>query len=42
MGSVTVGRASCSANFQFHQSLGSKTDHVAQNIRVRGLIHELA
>ncbi len=39
---LAVSRAGCRAHFHLHQSLGCKADHVAQNIRIRGLLHKRA
>ena len=37
-----MGRPRQCPHFQFHQPLGGKADHVAQNIGVGGLLHERA
>jgi hypothetical protein len=37
-----VRRTGPRANLQLHQPLGSKADHVAQEIRIGGLLHQRA
>jgi len=37
---LAVGRAGQAAHFQLHQSLGCKTDHLAQQIGVGTLLHQ--
>src|SRR6185312_16035006 len=39
---LAVARARHGADLQLHQTLGRKTDHLAQQIRIRGLLHERA
>jgi hypothetical protein len=37
---LPVGRPSLGLDLQLHQPLGGKTDHLAKQIGVRGLLHE--
>ncbi len=37
-----MGGARLGANLEFHQPFGRKADHLAQNIRVGGLLHKRA
>src|ERR1700761_4040714 len=39
---LAVARARHGADLQLHQTLGRKTDHLAQQIGIRGLLHERA
>ncbi|MHC2440321.1 hypothetical protein ACVMB0_007696 [Bradyrhizobium sp. USDA 4451] len=36
---LAVGGPGLAFHFQLHQALGSKADHLAQQIRIRGLLH---
>jgi hypothetical protein len=37
---LAVGRPGLAFDLQLHQALGRKADHLAQQIRIRGLLHE--
>ena len=39
---LAVGRPGLAFDFQLHQTLGGKADHLAQQIGIRGLLHEPA
>jgi hypothetical protein len=39
---LAIGRPGVAFDFQFHQTLGGKADHLAQQIGVWGLLHERA
>src|SRR3954454_5123164 len=39
---LAIGRPGLAFDFQFHQPLGGKPDHLAQQIGIRGLLHERA
>src|SRR6478736_1833202 len=39
---LAIGRPGLAFDFQFHQTLGGKADHLAQQIGVWGLLHERA
>ncbi|MGY4299186.1 hypothetical protein ACVWXN_007281 [Bradyrhizobium sp. i1.4.4] len=41
-GLLAIGRAGLAFDFQLHQPLGGKADHLAQQIGIRGLLHERA
>jgi hypothetical protein len=39
---LAIGRPGLALDFQLHQALGGKADHLAQQIGIRGLLHERA
>jgi hypothetical protein len=39
-GTGTVRGAGLGTHFQFHQSFGGEADHLTQDVRVGGLLHE--